>query len=589
MGVQFAGNILVQSNGGPLPISAGGTGQTTSPTAINALLPTQAGQSGKVLSSDGTNVSWSAAAGGSPGGANTQIQYNDAGTFGGNAFLVVNKSTGAITSTSTLTNTGVTITWPEATMRTLKFQTAGSDRWLLQANSTAETGSSVGSDFECVAVADNGATQNIAYSISRATHVVDFKAAPTINGSLITSAASTLTGTTLASNVVSSSLTSVGTLTSLTVNGPVFTNSSGSVEIGNSGGSDHAQLFLTNYAGLGSAGIAIGTPGGATGITSSGANAALRIGYLTASLANSSDAYIGYTSTSSGFGTTAGGLVLSSAGSAGIFLRAGASTRLYIDSNGAWNLNTTSSGNGGTSGQVLTSSGVSSAPTWTTPTPPAGSMLKTGDTMTGFLTIAYANPVIQMNAAASGQSTSIYLATASSNRWVFGKSATAESGSNAGSDFFLTSLNDTGAAIGNAISITRSDMTTTMGGQLIFGKSYVETQTTPTLAAAFPIDCSLGNNFTVALSATAITSINFTNVPAAGRSYSCTLYITQDGTGSRTMALNSVSVAGVSKTIKWAGGTAPTITATASKIDVVSMVTYDGGNNWLGFIAGQNF
>ena len=109
MGVQFAGNILVQSNNGPLPISAGGTGQTTAATAINALLPTQTGESGKVLTTNGTNVSWSGSIL-TPGGADTQIQFNDAGTFGGNAFFTVNKSTGALTSSSTFSGIARIIT-----------------------------------------------------------------------------------------------------------------------------------------------------------------------------------------------------------------------------------------------------------------------------------------------------------------------------------------------------------------------------------------------------------------------------------------------------------------------------------------------
>lgn len=48
---------------GTVPIANGGTGQTTATTAINALLPSQASQSGKVLSTDGTNTSWIAAGG----------------------------------------------------------------------------------------------------------------------------------------------------------------------------------------------------------------------------------------------------------------------------------------------------------------------------------------------------------------------------------------------------------------------------------------------------------------------------------------------------------------------------------------------
>jgi len=48
---------------GTIAISNGGTGQTTATAAINALLPSQASQSGKVLSTDGTNTSWIAAGG----------------------------------------------------------------------------------------------------------------------------------------------------------------------------------------------------------------------------------------------------------------------------------------------------------------------------------------------------------------------------------------------------------------------------------------------------------------------------------------------------------------------------------------------
>lgn len=42
----------------PLPINQGGTGQTTANTALNALLPSQTSNSGKVLGTNGTNTSW---------------------------------------------------------------------------------------------------------------------------------------------------------------------------------------------------------------------------------------------------------------------------------------------------------------------------------------------------------------------------------------------------------------------------------------------------------------------------------------------------------------------------------------------------
>ena len=43
---------------GTLPVAAGGTGQTTANAAFNALAPSQTSQSGKYLTTDGTNTSW---------------------------------------------------------------------------------------------------------------------------------------------------------------------------------------------------------------------------------------------------------------------------------------------------------------------------------------------------------------------------------------------------------------------------------------------------------------------------------------------------------------------------------------------------
>jgi hypothetical protein len=45
-------------NGATIAINRGGTGQTTANTAFNALAPTQTGNNGKFLTTDGTNTSW---------------------------------------------------------------------------------------------------------------------------------------------------------------------------------------------------------------------------------------------------------------------------------------------------------------------------------------------------------------------------------------------------------------------------------------------------------------------------------------------------------------------------------------------------
>jgi hypothetical protein len=51
---------------------------------IPLVLPDQTGNSGKYLTTDGTTVSWATvSSGGTPGGSTTQLQYNNAGSFGG--------------------------------------------------------------------------------------------------------------------------------------------------------------------------------------------------------------------------------------------------------------------------------------------------------------------------------------------------------------------------------------------------------------------------------------------------------------------------------------------------------------------------
>ena len=53
----------------------------------------------------------------------------------------------------------------------------------------------------------------------------------------------------------------------------------------------------------------------------------------------------------------------------------------------------------------------------------------------------------------------------------------------------------------------------------------------------------------------------------------------QDGTGSRTVTWFS--------TIKWAGGSAPTLTTTPDKADVVGFIV-TGTDTYDGFVVGQN-
>jgi hypothetical protein len=54
----------------------------------------------------GTNLLASGGGGGTPGGANTNVQFNDAGLFGGTAGLTFNKTTNAVATTGTFSATG---------------------------------------------------------------------------------------------------------------------------------------------------------------------------------------------------------------------------------------------------------------------------------------------------------------------------------------------------------------------------------------------------------------------------------------------------------------------------------------------------
>lgn len=94
------------------------------------------------------------------------------------------------------------------------------------------------------------------------------------------------------------------------------------------------------------------------------------------------------------------------------------------------------------------------------------------------------------------------------------------------------------------------------------------------------IDLNNANLFTCTLNAN-ITTLTISNTPSSsGVSISFTIIFTADGTA-RTITWPA--------SIKWPGGTAPTLTSTNGKIDVLSFVSVNQGSSWLGFVGGQNF
>ena len=64
-------------------------------TAIAAVLPSQTGNSGKFLTTNGSAVSWGVVSA-APGGSNTQVQFNDSSVLGGDSGFTFNKTTNEV-------------------------------------------------------------------------------------------------------------------------------------------------------------------------------------------------------------------------------------------------------------------------------------------------------------------------------------------------------------------------------------------------------------------------------------------------------------------------------------------------------------
>ena len=86
-----------------------------------------------------------------------------------------------------------------------------------------------------------------------------------------------------------------------------------------------------------------------------------------------------------------------------------------------------------------------------------------------------------------------------------------------------------------------------------------------------------------------VNQFNVINIPSGSTSFS--LRITQDSTGSRAVGIDTFKDNGGSTIpIYWpGGGIIPIVTQTASKTDMYSFKTFDGGSSFFGVIGGQNF
>ena len=111
-------------------------------------------------------------------------------------------------------------------------------------------------------------------------------------------------------------------------------------------------------------------------------------------------------------------------------------------------------------------------------------------------------------------------------------------------------------------------------------KDYAET-CAENAAATGTVSIDLNNGNVHSIKLTGATTLTFDNPVATGDASSFTLIVQQDGTGSRLITWPA--------SVKWAGATAPTLTTTADRFDVLAFSTVDGGTRWFGFVAGQDF
>jgi hypothetical protein len=123
----------------------------------------------------------------------------------------------------------------------------------------------------------------------------------------------------------------------------------------------------------------------------------------------------------------------------------------------------------------------------------------------------------------------------------------------------------------------------TGSGSLVFGTSPTLTNPTVTNYVETPFTANSSTAITIALTNGTVQIITLTGnatitMPTATSGKSFIMFLKQDGTGSRTVTWS---------TVKWPGGTNPTITATASRQDIYSF--FADGTNWYGVNVGQNY
>ena len=120
-------------------------------------------------------------------------------------------------------------------------------------------------------------------------------------------------------------------------------------------------------------------------------------------------------------------------------------------------------------------------------------------------------------------------------------------------------------------------VTADANGVVKFDNGIQEEATVVTSGTTAAIDLNDGTLFTLTLGHN-VGTFNWTNPAASGYASSFVLQVTQDGTGSRTIAWPA--------SVDWASATAPELSTGAADVDIFVFYTVDGGTIYYGFTAG---
>ena len=171
---------------------------------------------------------------------------------------------------------------------------------------------------------------------------------------------------------------------------------------------------------------------------------------------------------------------------------------------------------------------------------------KAGDTMTGNLTVSLANPSLSLVKAASGQAATINAYTSSSQRWKLDLgNATAESGSNLGSNFVITPYDDAGAALSFALSILRPN------GQVSFRGATSNDSASAGFVGEY-IESSIAAGSKVAL--TTGTAANVTSISLTAGDWDAWAVVQYDGGATTTVTAIHTAISTTSATLDFTQG-----------------------------------